>query len=132
MNARTYDMSAYTEKARAALSELKNRQQPGERTGAARKTDVLLAVRTEIKAMLAEGYTAKQIADALRHDVFAVLPKTITQLSGRKAARKPQQRTAVEPIPEVAEVKPAKQETQQQPLQPARKKQSITQIEDVE
>ncbi|GAB1393632.1 hypothetical protein MASR1M60_17960 [Rhodocyclaceae bacterium] len=129
MNARTYDMSAYTEKVRAALSELKNRQQPGERTGAARKTDVLLAVRPEIKSMLAEGYTAKQIADALRADVFAVLPKTITQLSCRKAARKAPKRTAVEPVAEVLTVK---QQTQQQTQQPVRKKQAITQIEDVE
>lgn len=89
---RTFDIAAYSDKVKAALAKMEATQKPGEQTGLGSKSDVLSAAKTEIKAMLAKGYTAKQISDALKDDVFAVLPKTITELIGTKKATK--QRTS--------------------------------------
>lgn len=83
---RSFDIAEYSEKARIALLKLKNEQQPGQQaTGG--KSDVLKAVKDDIKKLLEEGYTEKQIADAFTADVFGILPKTITEIvSGKKRA----------------------------------------------
>lgn len=86
---RTFDIATYSDKVKAALAKMEATQQPGERNGLGSKSEVLNAAKTEIKAMLAKGYTAKQISDALKDDVFAVLPKTITELMDTKKATKP-------------------------------------------
>ena len=91
-----YEMAEYVMKTRAALKRLREMQQPGEQGGAGTKTDVLRAVREELSELLNEGYTVQQIAEALRNDVFGILPKTITlivresgQISTRKHTTKP-------------------------------------------
>lgn len=80
---RTFDIPSTAEKARKALERLQTQQKPGERTGAGSKTDVIQAVKQEIKELLQKGYTTHQIADAFRADVFEILPKTITEIVGR-------------------------------------------------
>ena len=91
-----YEMAEYVMKTRAALKRLREKQRPGEQGGAGTKTDVLRAVREELSELLNEGYTVRQIAEALRNDVFGILPKTITlivresgQISTRKHTTKP-------------------------------------------
>lgn len=88
MSANTYEIQTAMERARNAFAHLRKTQQPGENSGRAKKTDVLQALKPEVQELMAEGYTAKQIADALKSDVFNILPKTITQLFGKKAASK--------------------------------------------
>ena len=91
-----YEIAEYVMKTRAALNRLREAQRPGEQGGAGTKTDVLRAVREELSGLLNDGYTVQQIAEALRNDVFGVLPKTITTIvreSGTSSARK---RTATE------------------------------------
>lgn len=90
---RTFDIAEYKEKVKAALAKLEKTQQPGEQTGSGSKTEVLAAAKEEIKAVLAKGYTAKQVADAMKDDVFAILPKTITELVAKKTATKPKAKT---------------------------------------
>jgi hypothetical protein len=85
--ARMYDIQEYAEKVRASLVRLKQQQKPGELIGKGGKTEVLQAAKSEIQALLKEGYSSKQIADALQGDVFGILPKTITQLFA--SVRKP-------------------------------------------
>ena len=86
-----YEMAEYVMKTRAALKRLRETQRPGEQGGAGTKTDVLRAVREELSELLNEGYTVQQIAEALRNDVFGILPKTITLIvreSGQVSTRK--------------------------------------------
>lgn len=88
MKANTYEVTTTLESARNAFANLRKTQRPGENSGRAKKTDVLNVLRPEVHALMAEGYTARQIADALKNDVFNILPKTITQMFGKKAASK--------------------------------------------
>lgn len=84
---RIFDIKEYSEKVKAALSNLESTQQPGQQSGKGNKTDVLLATKKEISDLMKKGYTAKQIADALSNDIFGILPKTITQMVGGKQAK---------------------------------------------
>ncbi len=96
-----FDVAEYAEKVRGALKKLQEKQKPGVSSGVGTKTDVLTAAKEEIKALIEAGYTAKQVADAIGEDVFGILPKSITQLIGRKAPTKrvknPQMNKAVKP-----------------------------------
>lgn len=87
---RTYDILSTAETARKALERLRAQQQPGERTGKGSKTDVIRILKKEIQTLLREGYTGQQIADALRNDVFSILPKTITEIVGPLPRKSPQ------------------------------------------
>ena len=79
---RTFDVPSTTDRARKALNALRDRQKPGERTGKGSKTDVIRALKSEIQALLREGYTTQQVSEALRQDVFSILPKSITEIVG--------------------------------------------------
>jgi DNA-binding CsgD family transcriptional regulator len=81
---RKFDIQEYGLKIKGKLEKLKTEQQPGQVTGKGNKADVLQAAKLDIQALVAEGYTAKQIADAISDDTFSILPKTITQLIGLK------------------------------------------------
>lgn len=85
---RSFDIAEYKAKVISALKQLEKNQQPGEQTGTGSKTEVLEQAKSEIVEMMKKGYTAKQIADAMKDDVFAILPKTITELTGSKAFKK--------------------------------------------
>ena len=44
-------------------------------------------IKEDIKALMDKGYTAQQVADALKIDVFSILPKSITEIvKGKKLA----------------------------------------------
>lgn len=77
---RLYDVKEYKEKIVTALENLKQTEQPGEVSGKATKTEVLKSVTAEIEALIKQGYTLKQIANAIsgkdiRH--YAKNPYTI-------------------------------------------------------
>ncbi len=78
---RSFDIADYVTRVKAGLEEMRRSQQPGQ---AARggKTDVIHAAKAEILEALREGYTAQQIALAIRSAAFPVQPKTITELVG--------------------------------------------------
>jgi len=81
---RTFDVAEFSAKARHSLLKLKATQQPGQHALGS-KSDVLNSVKDEIKQLMDEGYTARQIADAFSSDVFGILPKSITEIvEGKK------------------------------------------------
>jgi hypothetical protein len=83
---RTYNLTEYAEKARQALDKMRNEQKPGQ-TLTGGKKDVILSIKEDLKALIDEGYTTQQISEALKQDVFGILPKTITEIvSNRKPA----------------------------------------------
>jgi hypothetical protein len=85
---RLFDVDEYSKKAKLALEKLEKTQQPGVQTGKVGKADILKTVKDEITSLLKKGYTAKQIADAFKDDVFGILPKTITEIAGEKPKKK--------------------------------------------
>jgi len=111
---RTYDIKEYSEKVKAALQKLEQTQKPGEQAGKGGKSEVILAAKDEVSKLIEKGYTAKQIADALRGDVFGILPKTITELFNlsnkpkvprKQAQKKPATRQSTAPTVEKKEGK---------------------------
>ena len=84
---RMYDIEEYAKKAKAVLSKLEQTQKPGEIAGKGNKSDVVMAIKSDIQKLMEKGYTSKQIATALKEgDVFGILPKTITEIvQGKKA-----------------------------------------------
>jgi hypothetical protein len=86
-NKRDYDITEYASKALAALHQLEQTQQPGQMVSGG-KTDVVRHIKDDIKALLDKGYTTQQISDALKVDVFSILPKSITEIiTGKKPAK---------------------------------------------
>jgi cytochrome c-type biogenesis protein CcmE len=59
---------------------MKKRQRHGQASGTLEDNDVILAVKDEIVALIKEGYTPLQIANAMKTDTFSILPKSVTQL----------------------------------------------------
>ena len=88
MAAQQFDIEEYARKAKAALEKLEKTQQPGDVKGKGGKADVILAIKEEIQRLLKKGYTSKQIALALKDDVFGILPKTITEIAVGKRDNK--------------------------------------------
>ena len=86
---RVFDIAFERQRIQYALAKLKATQQPGDVSGKGNKTQVLQTQLTEIQALVAAGYTVKQIAAAMTNDTFGILPKSITQLLNRRQASKP-------------------------------------------
>jgi len=81
-----FDITEYAKKAREALNRLEKTQQPGQLINGG-KSDVVRHIKEDIKALMDKGYTAQQVADALKTDVFSILPKSITEIvRGKKLA----------------------------------------------
>lgn len=98
----TFDITEYSKKAQDALKKLEQTQQPGQLVSGG-KLDVVRHIKADIKRLMDKGYTAQQVAEALRlDDVFSILPKSITEIvSGKKPAVKTR-RTAPATAPTTA------------------------------
>ena len=96
--AKTFDITEYAKKAREALNRMEQTQQPGQLISGG-KSDVVRHIKADIKALMDKGYTAQQVADALKIDVFSILPKSITEIvKGKKlaAVKKPRSATTTQ------------------------------------
>ena len=91
-NKRDYDITEYASKALSALHKLEQTQQPGQMVSGG-KTDVVRHIKDDIKALMEKGYTTQQISDALKVDVFSILPKSITEIVTGKKQAKPRKAT---------------------------------------
>ena len=85
----TYDIAETAAKWGAALDRLRAEQRPGVKSGRGGKAAVLQAVRDRLRTLSGEGYTAGQIADALRE----VSPRMV-RAALRDAAKSNQRRSA--------------------------------------
>lgn len=120
---RIYNVTEYAEKARVALAKLLTEQVAGQVTSGG-KTDVLNAVRTELKELMDKGYTTQQIADALKDDVFGILPKSITfAVKGKKHTVKRAAKPAANEHGNAPAVKPATKPATRNATAPAAGKQ---------
>jgi len=78
-----FDAAVFDEKMTAMISKLRT-QKPGQLVGMVGKKDVILAQRAELQKLVSEGYTVIQIAEAMKKDVFEILPKSITEVLQNK------------------------------------------------
>lgn len=129
---RFFDIKEYSEKVKDSLKKLEQTQQPGQQSGKQSKTAVLESAKAEIQELVNKGYTTKQIADALRNDVFDIIPKTITQLLGTKSSRKQKAKAGTSQARQTRQpaVIETSNETKQQSNKPVTK--SKTEIKDVD
>jgi len=74
-----YDFKEYSAKMQSMISSLRS-QEPGEVSGLVGKNEILETYKTEIQELVNDGYTIRQIALAMKNDVFSILPKSITQM----------------------------------------------------
>lgn len=82
-----YDVEEYKVKMNAMISNLRTKK-PGIAAGMVGKNEMLAMYKKEIQKLVDDGYTVKQIAEAMKTDVFSILPKSITQILAAKAAKK--------------------------------------------
>ncbi len=126
-----YDIADYAARVRAALDRLRSERQPGKGATTGGKAAVLRAERERIQGMLAEGYTVRELIEALS-GVFPVQAKTIraatrdgantrrrarTQKSGARPGASTARAAAGAPSepPASAPANPARTETQTDP-----------------
>jgi uncharacterized membrane protein YfhO len=83
-----YDFTEYSAKMQSMISSLRS-QKPGEVSGLVGKNEILETYKTEIQELVNDGYTIKQIAMALKSDVFSILPKSITQMLRQHKSQNP-------------------------------------------
>ena len=89
-----YDAEAYKGKMQTMIDKLR-KQKPGAVSGKVGKNEILAIYKQEIQKLVDDGYTIKQIAEAMKLDVFGILPKSITQILTAKAAKKTAKAVAV-------------------------------------
>lgn len=78
-----FDAAEYAQKMDVMIANLRTRT-PGEPVGKVGKNDILVLRREALQKLLADGYTVNQIAEAMKDDVFSILPKTITEIIKHK------------------------------------------------
>lgn len=83
-----FEASEYIEKMDLMITKLRTKK-PGELAGKVGKNDILMMRREALQQLVKDGYTIHQIAEAMKDDVFSILPKTITEIVGSRN-KKPQ------------------------------------------
>lgn len=74
-----FDAAEYVERLDLMIAKLRTKK-PGEAVGKVGKNEILTMRRYELQQLLNDGYTVNQIAEAMKEDVFSILPKTITEM----------------------------------------------------
>nr|WP_181375053.1 hypothetical protein [Polaromonas sp. W10N]AWD72318.1 hypothetical protein pW10NP1_p011 [Polaromonas sp. W10N] len=62
-------------------------QKPGVVVGLLGKKELLKSKRAELQKLMDDGYTISQIVDAMKNDVFSILPKTITEVLAKETKK---------------------------------------------
>ncbi len=86
-----FDIEKTAAAVRESLEQLRTTQKPGiKSSGTGTKMEVLQAAKDDIMKLLADGYTAQQIAEAIKagNAGFGILPKSITMLAGKPSTPK--------------------------------------------
>ena len=78
-----FDASEYIEKMDLMIEKLRTKK-PGELAGKGGKNEILTMRREALQQLVKDGYTINQISEAMKDDVFSILPKTITEIVNDK------------------------------------------------
>ncbi len=74
-----FDAAEYVKRMDLMITNLRKKT-PGEAAGEVGKNEILRMRREELQQLVSDGYTVNQIAEAMKDDVFSILPKTITEI----------------------------------------------------
>lgn len=78
-----FDAAEYAQKIDTMIVNLRTKK-PGEAVGKVGKNEILAMRREALQQLIKDGYTVNQIAEAIKEDVFSILPKTITEIVNPK------------------------------------------------
>ena len=74
-----FDAAEYVKRMDLMIAKLRTKT-PGEAVGNVGKNEILTMRREALQQLLKDGYSVNQIAEAMKEDVFSILPKTITEM----------------------------------------------------
>jgi hypothetical protein len=74
-----FEVSEYIGKMDLMIAKLRTKK-PGELVGQVGKSDILSIRREALQQLVDDGYTISQITEAIKNDVFSILPKTLTEI----------------------------------------------------
>jgi DNA-binding NarL/FixJ family response regulator len=81
-----FEASEYIKKMDLMIAKLRTKK-PGELAGKVGKNEILNMRREALQQLIKDGYTVNQIAEAMKDDVFSILPKSITEIVGNKTKK---------------------------------------------
>lgn len=82
-----FDAAEYVKRMDLMITKLRTKT-PGEAVGKVGKNEIITMRREALQKLVKDGYTVNQIAEAIKEDVFSILPKTITEIVKPKAESK--------------------------------------------
>ena len=74
-----FDAAEYVKRMDLMIAKLRTKT-PGEAVGKVGKNEILTMRREALQQLVKDGYSVNQIAEAMKEDVFSILPKTITEM----------------------------------------------------
>ena len=74
-----FDAAEYVKRMDLMIAKLRTKT-PGEAVGKVGKNEILTMRREALQRLVKDGYSVNQIAEAMKEDVFSILPKTITEM----------------------------------------------------
>ena len=74
-----FDAAEYVKRMDLMITNLRTKT-PGEAVGKVGKNEILSMRREALQQLVKDGYSVNQIAEAMKEDVFSILPKTITEM----------------------------------------------------
>ena len=74
-----FDAAEYVKRVDLMIAKLRTKT-PGEAVGKVGKNEILTMRREALQQLVKDGYSVNQIAEAMKEDVFSILPKTITEM----------------------------------------------------
>jgi len=106
-----FEASEYIEKMDLMIEKLRTKK-PGELAGKVGKNEILAMRREALQQLLKDGYTINQIAEAMKEDVFSILPKTITEIVSNKQKKPRASKKVVDAVQKSKDVAPAVEKNQ--------------------
>ena len=78
-----FDAAEYVKRMDLMIAKLRTKT-PGEAVGKVGKNEILTMRREALQQLVKDGYSVNQISEAMKEDVFSILPKTITEMVKQK------------------------------------------------
>ena len=118
-----FEASEYIEKMDLMIAKLRTKA-PGELAGKVGKNEILTMRREALQQLLKDGYTINQISEAMKNDVFSILPKTITEIVSNKNKKPRASKKVVDAVQKPEKVTPTVEKNQVIRTQTSKEKKS--------
>ena len=116
-----FEAEEYVKKMDLMIAKLRTKK-PGELAGKVGKNEILTMRREALQQLLKDGYTINQIAEAIKDDVFSILPKTITEIVSNKNKKPRASKKVVDAVQKREKVTPTVEKNQVNKTQTSKEK----------